>query len=292
VKYYVYALDTTNGQITAALSCRDEKMAKQAYQIAKRKFETEYGGTNSFHFGFTGVESGVCIEYAKHGWHKSERFDADDFEFAEEQTEKFLSKEKRGCETKYAHTDFDFLRYVKYAMTELFLGFDPSDVSATDEPAENKPPVKTIPPWKRVKTVIEETPIPQSDVADCPQQIQAATGAGVPDIVEAYQASIEDSDGTPVNVHDEKVFEAINALPGKIGSELQDALGMYHDQLNENEFEFAQRLKRTYPKKTYEEIVAIVGERFPDGKYQAGDGEKLRKALNPSTKNRKKNGNL
>ena len=31
--------------------------------------------------------------------------------------------------------------------------------------------------------------------------MQALTGSGVPDIVEAYQASIEDSDGTPANVN-------------------------------------------------------------------------------------------
>jgi hypothetical protein len=81
---------------------------------------------------------------------------------------------------------------------------------------------------------------------------------------------------------------AENTDPDKLikgfGREMQDVQGMYHDQLNENEFEFAQRLKRTYPKKTYDEIAAMVGERFPDGKYQAGDGEKLRKALNPPKK--------
>ena len=86
-------------------------------------------------------------------------------------------------------------------MTELFLGFDPSDVSATDEPTKNKPPVKTIPPWKRVETVIEGTPAPQSDVSDCSQQIQAATGNIVPSAVEAYNASIEDSDGSVLTVN-------------------------------------------------------------------------------------------
>ena len=80
-------------------------------------------------------------------------------------------------------------------MTELFLGFDPRDVSATDEP-ENK-----VPPWKKVETVIEGVPTSQSDVADSPKQIQAFTGVGVPDIFEAYQASIECADGTPANVN-------------------------------------------------------------------------------------------
>jgi len=89
--------------------------------------------------------------------------------------------------------------------------------------------------------------------------------------------------------------ENTDKLTEGIGREMQDALGMYNDPINENEFEFAQRLKRTCPNKTYEELAALVGERFPDGKYQAGDGEKLRKALNPpktNRKNRKKNGNL
>ena len=48
--------------------------------------------------------------------------------------------------------------------------------------------------------------------ADYPLQMQAATGVGVPDTVEAYQASIEDSDGTPANVRDNDAIEAIRDL--------------------------------------------------------------------------------
>ena len=40
-------------------------------------------------------------------------------------------------------------------------------------------------------------------------QMRAATGVGVPGIIEAYEDSIEDSDGSPASVHDEKVLEAI-----------------------------------------------------------------------------------
>ena len=40
-------------------------------------------------------------------------------------------------------------------------------------------------------------------------QIRAATGRGVPNIIEAYEASIEDSDGSPASVHDEKVLKAL-----------------------------------------------------------------------------------
>ena len=176
MKYYVYALDTENGQITAALSCRDEKTAKQAYQIAKRSFETEYGETSSFHFGFTGVDSSVCIEYSKRGWQKTESFDVDDFEFAETQTEKCFSKEKKWHESRYVQKDLDFLRYVKNAISKLFLGFDVHEVPA--EPKPEKPP-----PWKRIRTVTEGTPTSQSDVIDCSQQ--AASEQGIPHVIVA-----------------------------------------------------------------------------------------------------------
>jgi len=47
------------------------------------------------------------------------------------------------------------------------------------------------------------------DVVDNHRMTQALTGVGVPDTIYSYQADIEDSDGTLVNVHDEKVLQAI-----------------------------------------------------------------------------------
>jgi hypothetical protein len=62
------------------------------------------------------------------------------------------------------------------------------------------------------------------------------------------------------------------------------ALARFNDPPDEDELEYARRLRQDKPKKTYDKVAALVGERFPDGKYQAGDGENLRKALNPSKK--------
>ena len=129
MKYYVYALDTTDGQITAALSCPDEKTAKQAYQVAKRKFEAEHGGTNSFHFGFASIDSHVSIGYIippqggyRNGWHTSGRFDTDDFEFATRQTRKNLSKNREGLD----------LLFMRYASSVAFLGFDLQTVESAE----------------------------------------------------------------------------------------------------------------------------------------------------------------
>jgi len=117
--------------------------------------------------------------------------------------------------------------------------------------------------------------------------------------LEAYNASkpLEPPETFPVK--DDAVLAAIEALPSKIGVEMQDALGKYNDPPDENDFYYAERLKRIYPKLTYEEIAARVSERFPDSKYQAGEGENLRKALKPpkatpkkKSKKRKKTGNL
>ena len=53
-------------------------------------------------------------------------------------------------------------------------------------------------------------------VADYPRMTQAATGVGVPDIIDSYQADIEDPDGTPVNVHDAKVLQVLERIEKKI----------------------------------------------------------------------------
>ena len=79
------------------------------------------------------------------------------------------------------------------------------------------------------------------------------------------------------------LIAAIDELPGKIGSELQDAWAKFNDPPDETELDYARRLRRT-TKNTYDQIAALVEERFPDGKYQAGDGENIRKALNPPKK--------
>jgi len=56
-----------------------------------------------------------------------------------------------------------------------------------------------------IRQIVVETgalpPIERTKIADCSPMIQAATGVGVPDTVEAYEAYIEDSDGTFPNVN-------------------------------------------------------------------------------------------
>ena len=147
-------------------------------------------------------------------------------------------------------------------MTEVFLGFDPDDVSASGEPAENKPPAKTIPPWKRVKTVIEETPTPQSDVADCPQQIQAATGAGVPDIIEAYQASIEDSDGTPANVNVVNQLTKADIADG-VAEGIMKANAMYESLPNEAPAGDKKTRKKIDDSQYHRAIKLVIDEKMP-----------------------------
>jgi hypothetical protein len=127
---------------------------------------------------------------------------------------------------------------------------------------------------------------------------QAANGKGNPiSAIDAYNESIARKDepaGTRTIEYSEKALEqrlvgmkplitAIDDLPGKIGSELQDAWAKWNDPPDETELDYARRLRRTTAN-TYEEIAALVGERFPDGKYAAGDGENIRKALNPPKK--------
>ena len=54
--YYIYALDTADGSMTAALSCPDEKTAKQAFLIASREMKMEHS-TDGFRFGHTYIDS-------------------------------------------------------------------------------------------------------------------------------------------------------------------------------------------------------------------------------------------
>ena len=129
MKYYIFALDTTEGLITAALSCPHEQTAKKAYQVAKREFETEHGWTDSFHFGCASVDSQITIDYTmppkggyRNGWHTSARFDAEDFAFAAQQTRKNLSMNREGLD----------LLFMRYASSVAFLGFDPHAVEAAE----------------------------------------------------------------------------------------------------------------------------------------------------------------
>ena len=81
MEYYVFALDTVEGLITAAMSCPDEQAAQQAYLTAKRKFEFEYGKMDSIHFGFTGVDSQVAISGKNYTRTTAERFGVSDMAF-------------------------------------------------------------------------------------------------------------------------------------------------------------------------------------------------------------------
>ena len=82
--------------------------------------------------------------------------------------------------------------------------------------------------YYREKQTIDKSPaIPNEDaIGNSPPTFTALTGVGVPDIVTAYQESIEAADGTPANVHDRTVLQAIqdnttavNALAEKIPTE-------------------------------------------------------------------------
>ena len=124
-------------------------------------------------------------------------------------------------------------------------------------------------------------------------QVLSTSGTFAPDIIFHGDETEEigDTTGRPLHTKespDSPLIKAIDALPDKFGKEMQDALGMYHDPINENDFYFAKRLKETYPKLTYEEIACMVGEHFPNSKYHAGEGETLRKALKPSKTTPKK----
>jgi len=186
IKYFVYALDTSEGLITAALSCADEQTAKRSYLAAKRKMESEWGESLAFQYGYIGIDSLVAINYTippkggyRNGWYTEKGFDIADFEFAEVQTKKFLSER-----SVHIARDIEFMRYVI------------STFEVPSEPVDTPP--RRIPPWKQQAV---ETPSVESElnIADCLCQIQAANGRGVPSIVEAYQASIEEADA-PANV--------------------------------------------------------------------------------------------
>ena len=134
-------------------------------------------------------------------------------------------------------------------------------------------------------TAKSATPPIESAHADSFYQTRAASGDHAPGIIFHGDETEEigDTTGRPLHTSespDSPLIKAIESLPGKIGTELQDAWAKFYDPPDDTELDYAGRLRRT-TKNTYEQIAALVGERFPDGKFQAGDGEKLRKALNP-----------
>lgn len=61
IKYYVYAFDIKKRLITAALSCPDEKTAKEIYSTVSRKMEVEYG-TKGFHFRYARVRDASQLD--------------------------------------------------------------------------------------------------------------------------------------------------------------------------------------------------------------------------------------
>jgi len=182
-EHYVYALDTTEEIITAALSCPDLQSAKQSYLTAKR----EYGEHSYIKFGFVSVCFQVGIEYHKYGWRTSSVFSCNDFQFAASQTEKILSAEKKRFEND--DDDIEFMRFAMSALQEL------TDGSAKCTVAKNEP-------------AIIAKPI-EPDIADSPRMIQAASGVCVPDIIKAYNESIDDSDGKFPNVNIANVTKPI-----------------------------------------------------------------------------------
>jgi len=153
-KYYIYAFDLKKQDITAALSCPDEKTAKQVCRIVSRKMDMEYG-TKGFRFGHTLVGDasradrtiadllGETTVYIK-----KKGFGIDDFESAEEQTKKFLctTREKKPL-------DFQFMYFVDLALRGL-----PIDV---EENATRSEPVPA--------PLVEEkrkAPVEEEDIAD------------------------------------------------------------------------------------------------------------------------------
>jgi hypothetical protein len=201
-QYYVYALDTEKGLITAALSCPDERTAKRAYLSARRKMETGNCFASHFHFNYSIVNAVCSIKYQKfNGWNVEEGFERSDFEDAESVTKDNIPK----FEKKYRYhdsknwecypADILFMRHVQSALSAIFLGFDPQDIPAEEQ----------MPSWETVPATNVDTDTDAPPVLTIAASGQGSPKSGMTAAEEAYQASIEwTDDPAEVNVNNPK----------------------------------------------------------------------------------------
>jgi hypothetical protein len=188
-KWYIYTLDLQTGELSSALSCPDESTARWAFQLAGNNLEgTVHGGSPFFDYDYVGIVSHVTIDYKpykKKGWfnkdekvvYEKSKFDIDDFIIADLQTKKTILGIK-GLRSSEIRADVMFMWHVDSELQKL---------ANVIRLAEKTTSMESV-----------ESPV---DYSHFPVQMQAATGVGVPEIIVAYQASIEDSDGSVPNVN-------------------------------------------------------------------------------------------
>lgn len=153
--YYVFTLDAATEKVTAALSFPDKKSAARAYETAYVEMGKDYGSVDLYSDCIE-VIPGKRIEYQLPS-RDVICFEADDFEIAEQLTEKFLAEEHD------YHLGIRYMRYVKLIADGVIdFGRDKSVVT---------PPRQT-----RESTA----PLVELDIADYRPMAQAANGKGVP----------------------------------------------------------------------------------------------------------------
>ena len=129
MKYFVYVIDKYKEFIAFALSCPDKKTAQRAYNMAVRDTGSDCNGYRSFQSDVIGVDSTVTIAVEPSSNSTGckttyKDFGIDDFEDAESDTKKLLSK---GAYEGYIGLDrntpyekvFAFIRSVNKALKEL-----------------------------------------------------------------------------------------------------------------------------------------------------------------------------
>jgi len=189
-EYFIYALNTKDKIITAALSCPDYETAQLALLHARRELnisDKDFG----YKFGITGTRPLDTDLFF---------FRESDLKVAELSTQEVLAKIK--CIEDVSRLPVDV----------LFIGL--ANVKISEK--KNNPITPSKDAIRSQRTTNGKVGKAKKQVSDCPRQIQAASGVGVPDIVEAYNASIEDSDGTPANVRDKDAIDAIKDLKATV----------------------------------------------------------------------------
>jgi len=215
-KTYIYVIDKRQNDILYALYCPDERTGKRACTMAKR--ETGHDG-NNYRYTQSDVISvdstvTIVIEPCSNSTHNKathKDFSIDDFEFAETDTKRFLSKgdcnntDNQTYDSRQYAICLDFMRAVDKALKELTGEAVPpvqSETSSTGNAllqglaSDFKQHMGSV---NRFIQEVQRNPV-ESVLADY-KQLQAATGVAVPDTTTAEQAYIDDSDGTVPNVN-------------------------------------------------------------------------------------------
>jgi hypothetical protein len=122
MKHYVYALDTTKGDITAALSFPDKQTAKLVLHAAKGRHEAKYGSKcDEYEFKYICVDTHnkIRIPYTNPprggyiaGYNTAKIFDLIDFESVEPITKKLVSDSQNN------RCDIVFMRYAMMPLDE------------------------------------------------------------------------------------------------------------------------------------------------------------------------------